>query len=129
MAEDVYNGSLSKQNHPLGKVSAIVEPRRVITLPTPTQESLLCPTVCTKHREVKNLLTERWCQKFLGAFGLKDESTQSRETMDRPEALAVEARVQLVSIEQCPALTPWYGTYRRNGEAGVPHEKQILMRE
>lgn len=105
MAEgvNVYNGSLSKQNHSLGKVSATVETHRVITLPTPTQESLLGPTVCTKNREVKILLTERWCQKFLGTSGLKDENTQSRETMDpdlRPWQL--RARVQLISIQQCP---------------------------
>ena len=52
---NVYNGSLSKQNNSLEKVSAIVEPHRVITLPTPTQESPLRPCL-HQGREVKDLL-------------------------------------------------------------------------
>lgn len=56
---NVYDGSLLKQNDSLGKkISTTLGPYGVITLPTPTKECSLCPTVCTKNREVKDLLTE-----------------------------------------------------------------------
>lgn len=57
----VYNGSLSKQNNSLEEKSATMELYSMVPLPTPIQESLLCPPV-------KDLLTKRWFQKLSGIY-------------------------------------------------------------
>lgn len=66
---NVYNDSLSKQNNSLDK--NLCHHGTTILHDTSAYSYTriyLCSPVCTKNREVKNLLTVRWFQKLLGIY-------------------------------------------------------------